>query len=136
VITGENDSEGGIAGLSLGIGGWINPNTAITLRIAGVTIFPEEGITATSFFVGPSVQMFVAPKIWIGGGAGIAAARVADNSGNSEILEKALGLDLRAGFLVMESGVHSLSVSAEITPAFYENSTITGFGALLNYQLM
>jgi len=133
---GDSDtSDLGIGGLSLGVGGWVNPQMAITGRIAGVTL-SEDGATLTNAFIGPAIQYWVNPHTWIGGGAGIGVLRAAFE-GDSESTT-GFALDLRAGYTFNEGTESTFNISFELNPGFYSengsSATITGIGILLGYQ--
>lgn len=135
-VADDNDSEsrGSLGGLSLGVGGFINPKMAITVRIAGVTYVEDNG-TLTQAFFGPSLQYWVNDNAWVGGGVGVGIARfVVDGLGSNS--ETGLGLDARAGYTFNPTAKHSFNVSAEITPAFIEDVTFTGIAVLFGYQLL
>ncbi|HEV7555611.1 MAG TPA: hypothetical protein VGO00_09170, partial [Kofleriaceae bacterium] len=146
--------------LNLGIGGWIAPNVAITGRIAGVTYSPpdqDDGMggtisqSITGAFIGPTVQFWLNPHLWLGGGAGLAVAyalATSDSQGGTVQAsdnQTGFGLDLRAGYS-FSGGVtnpNSWNVSVELTPGFFgsqDNTNVTvqlnGFAILFGYQYL
>jgi hypothetical protein len=142
----ESESEGAVAGISLGIGGWINEKMAITARLAPVTYHESNDFIdfyLSAIFLGPSVQYWIDDHIWLGGGAGIAIA-YAQISGDGELADNSrtgFGLDLRAGYTFSSPTTESTwNVSAEITPGFYSDNDeggagrFTGFALLFGYQ--
>lgn len=52
-------------GPSLGLGGWLSPNVALTARSAGVT-YSEGGASLTEAFIGPSLQCWVDDDLRVG----------------------------------------------------------------------
>jgi hypothetical protein len=130
-------SDLGIGGLSLGVGGWINPQLAITGRIAGVTL-TEGDARASAIFFGPSAQYWVDPHFWVGGGLGLGLLAGTDSSGNSEDSISGFGVDLRLGYTFNEGSENTINTSLEINPGFFSengsSATITGIGILLGYQ--
>lgn len=128
----SSDKEGALGGLDLGIGTFVNPRTAITARIAGVTYSEAEGLITEAFF-GPSVQYFVSPNAFVGGGLGLGVVRVEIDGFGSDS-ENGLALDLRAGYTFDPLAKHSFNVSVEYSPAFVEDTTWHGFAILGGYQ--
>jgi len=131
--SGDSESENGLGGLDLGVGGWVNPKLAVTLRAAGVT-YSDDGGSITQAFFGPSAQYFVSPNVYVGGGVGLGVARlVIDGVGDDS--ETGFALDLRAGYTFNPEAKHAFNASIEITPAFIEDVTFTGIAFLAGYQL-
>lgn len=133
----SDTSDLGLGGLSLGVGGWVNPHLAITIRAAGVT-YSENGSRLTQAFFGPSAQYWIDDHIWLGGGLGLSLAAVANDNGPDPDPLKAFGLDLRAGYTFSTSTESTFNVSFEVNPGFYDESgqsfTLTGIGILAGYQ--
>lgn len=129
---GDSDSENGLGGLNLGIGVFVNPRMAISLRVAGVTYF-ENDVSLTQAFIGPSLQYFVNDNLFVGGGLGIGTVRIAND--NDSASENDLGLDLRIGYSFNPGARHSFNASLEVTPTDIDGFTWTGIGILLGYQL-
>jgi hypothetical protein len=65
----DDRTDRALAGLSLGVGAWIEPNVAATVRAAGVTYFGREGALSPSF-LGASLQTWVSDGMWFGAGMG------------------------------------------------------------------
>jgi len=102
-------SPGGVAGLSIGIGGWLNEKIALTARIAGSSVPSSQGLVVAAF-LGPSVQLWVGESTWLGLGLGLATFAVGDAS-----LDGYAG-DLRLGHVIYANGKHTLNASFEVTP--------------------
>lgn len=120
-----------LGGLDLGVGGWLNSKMALTGRIAGVSD-SQNGVTAVSVFVGPSLQYWLDNHFWLGGGAGF--ARVAAFSDGDSIGINGFGLDLRAGYTFTQNSENTFNLSVELTPGFYDGGNITGIALLAGYQ--
>ncbi len=131
---GDSESEGALGGLNLGIGGFLNPQMAVTVRASGVT-YVEDGGSLTQAFFGPSLQYWVTPNAWIGGGVGLGVARIVVDGFGSDS-ETGFALDARAGYTFNPGSKHSFNISAEITPAFIEEATFTGIAILFGYQTL
>jgi hypothetical protein len=101
----------------IGLGGWISPKTALTVRVAG-TSFVEDDIQYIAGMLGLSAQHMVTEAAWLGGGLGIGVLTT-DIEGDEGL--RGLGLDLRAGYNFHQSARNAFSVSVEVTPLFVED---------------
>ena len=137
------DTDTAFAG-AIGLGGWLSPKLALTGRISGVDVKdPSDtagNITSVTAFVGPSLQYWIDPHFWIGGGAGLATLReVSGCSGPQACGIKGFGLDLRAGYSFGDTA-NTFNLSVELTPGVYDadvgGETITGVALLAGYQYL
>ena len=152
----SSDSRAAL-GANLGIGGFITPQIALSLRIASVSYSYDandgyNGVyTDEAIFAGPSIQYWINDKLWIGGGIGYAIEHVsysADDgtTGDSTNDPTGVALDLRGGFTFWKSMRNSLNVSVEYTPGFYGEEDrgalgkfsyqLNGFAVLFGYQYL
>ncbi len=140
----ESDSYASL-GANLGIGGFIAPNLAITARMATVNYTQDvnDGAggtdTLSAIFFGPSVQYWINPNLWIGGGIGYAIAHRSyqndfGETGDSTNDPTGLALDLRVGYTFWKQARNSLNVSFEYTPGFYGEDDYGALGRV-SYQL-
>ncbi|MCX5742342.1 MAG: hypothetical protein NT062_07585 [Proteobacteria bacterium] len=140
----SSDSRAALGG-NIGIGGFVSPNLAITLRIASVnyTYDANDGqggrYTDSAIFAGPSVQYWVNQNLWVGGGIGYAIAHTSytndfGDTGDSINDPTGVSLDLRAGYTFWKQFRNSLNVSAEYTPGFYGEDDLGALGKV-SYQL-
>lgn len=125
-----SDSYGGLSGLNIGLGGWISPRTALTVRIAGNS-FERFDVQFISGLLGISAQHMVSDAAWLGGGLGIGVLTT-DQAGDEG--EGGLGLDLRAGYNFHQSARNAFSVSVEVIPVFVDDLRVTGVGFQLGWQ--
>jgi Outer membrane protein beta-barrel domain len=121
--TDESDKKVALGGLNLGIGGWLNPKMALSLRVAGTTYTDSEGgidFRFTTGVLGPHLQYWIDDHIWLGGGAGIgvAAVNASGNGVDESESETGFGLDLRAGYTFSTSSENTFNISFELTPSF------------------
>jgi hypothetical protein len=141
------DSQGGLGGLDIGLGGWLGRDTALTVRIAGATFTTPSNVQVTSGFIGPSLQLWLGDGGWIGGGLGLAFATAKVNGGTGETTaDRGFGLDLRVGVTLNRRSSNSFSLSAEYTPGFFHDDTATSgsgvdirvdtFAILFGYQYL
>jgi len=97
--------------------------------------------TIVDVFAGPSLQYWLDPHVWIGGGLGLAA--IADVGGScdetADCSIRGFGFDLRSGYSFGDSA-HTFNASVELTPGIYSENgstaTATGFALLLGYQYL
>jgi hypothetical protein len=128
-----------IAGLDLGIGGFVAPDLAVTLRIASTTyfvpasIFPEstQWIAMTSAFVSPALQYWVSDRLFVGGGAGLG---VWDNDADDPP-QFGVGLDARVGYGVLVGRRGTLFLTGEITAGFFDEGDTVGYALKVGAQL-
>jgi hypothetical protein len=138
----DSDSELALAGLNAGIGGWLNERMALTVRFAGATYSPADGVRFTTGFAGPSLQYWTDDHFWIGGGAGLGIAAISIDNGiggtSASDTETGFGLDLRAGYTFTVGSEHTFNVSIEYNPTFFDNNgssiQVNSFGLLFGYQ--
>lgn len=121
--------------LSFGVGGWLNPQLALTARIAAVGLSENE-ISVTHAFLGPALQYWLTDQLWLGGGVGLTSFRVSDGFSAAQV--EGFGFDVRAGYSLNVGGENTLHLSVELIPGFYsengESTRLTGIGILFGYQ--
>lgn len=141
--TGETTTNKSLC-VALGLGGFVRPDLAVTLRV-GLQFTPTEVVDQTSqivasgsnlhYFIGPTLQIWVADQFWLGGGVGLALERdaVTQTSGTGLALS-GLGVDLRAGLTLAGVRSHTLDLSVEVTPSLYGDLNVYGFMLLIGVQ--
>jgi hypothetical protein len=150
--TATNDTDAALAGADISLGGWINPQLALTVRIAGLQLKDtHDGVTTPASgeiihgIIGPNVQYWLAPNVWIGGGIGVSVLAEVDNDCNSNCSTTGFGFNLRAGYSYPLGGANALSFSAETNTGFYsqddgmgntQSLTLTGISFLAGYQYL
>lgn len=132
--------------MSAGLGGWIAPHTALTLRASLLSLGPQQTDPAkpveidayrrTFAFVGPSVQYWLDDHVWFGAGIGYATMLTSGRD------LQGYGADLRAGY-----AFGAFDLALEVTPSYFPSgggidatgmevgSTTTGVAMLAGYQL-
>ena len=105
----------------------------------------DSTVYSNQLFIGPSLQYWLAPNFWIGGGIGVASFRSGSAFCAGDCGSNGLGLDARVGYSIINGdghGNHSLNVSLELNPGFYGqnggngNGAATGVGLLIGYQYL
>ena len=132
------NTNAALAGLDLGIGGWLNPQLALTGRVASVNIkydgAPDVMGTRVLAWIGPSLQYWPDPHFWMGGGIGFATYRLVGNdacsgtSTNNACGVNGFGFDFRGGY-TFGTSAHTFNVSLEVNPShFSDQGTGSGSG--------
>jgi hypothetical protein len=128
----ESQTEVGLSGINVQLGGFVNPKTAINVRISGTSFTPDgSDTTLVSGILGVNVQYFVAPKIFVGGGAGIGVL-TSDNDNVDP--ESGLALNGRAGVELIEWTESALHLAFEVSPGFYDDGNVTSIGLQVGWQ--
>jgi hypothetical protein len=128
----DSQTETGLSGLNFQLGGFVNPNLAINVRISGTTFSSEfSDTTLISGLLGVNAQYWVAPKLFVGGGAGIGILTTDDENSDSET---GLALNGRAGYEVLQWTSSAIIVAAEISPGFYDGGNVTSIGFQVGWQ--
>lgn len=136
---GDGESYNGLSGLNIGVGGWISPKTAITVRIAGTSFtqdFTDLGGPEVQFIagmLGVTAQQMVTDVAWVGGGLGIG---ILTDDQESTDAESGLSLDLRAGYNFYQSTKNAFYASVELTPGFFDGGRVTGIGLQVGWQAL
>jgi hypothetical protein len=136
VDSGASKTFNGISGLNLGLGGWVSPRTALTLRLAATSFTQDFGIQDVRFIAGMfglSMQHMVSNELWIGIGGGVGV--LTTDQDNVEP-ETGFALDLRAGVNVYQSAHHALHLALEVMPGFYDGGRVTGIGIQVGWQAL
>ena len=123
-MEGEGESRSGLSGLNLGLGGWLSPQTALTVRVTGNS-FDEQGTQIVAGMLGVVLQHMVNDAVWVGGGVGIAV--LTDDNEATEP-ESGLGLDFRAGYNFYQSRGHAFHLALEVQPGFFDGGRVTAAG--------
>lgn len=138
----EGESETGLGGLNLGLGGFINENLAVMARVSGTTVSDSEsGIEAslTSGTFAVALQYWINDKLYVEGGPGLGFARAElsiAGLGSETADETGFGLVLGAGFVVFNKGKNNIQIGLEYAPAFVEDLNINNIGITVGYQLL
>ena len=130
----NSNSETALAGLSIGLGGFVNRQLAITGRIAGGTYTESDG-RITQAFLGPAVQYWATPNFWFGGGIGFGIISI-DINGRGSDSNTDLGFDVRAGYTFNPDTKHSFNVSAEFSRSQADGGAISVLGLLAGWQIL
>lgn len=127
----SESATAGLAGINLGIGGFLNERAALWFRVSGTVASHDIGVgsvTQTSGFAGPALQYWTSERFALEGGLGLGYWDVEGTN------ESGLGALLGATYVVWTNGGHNLSVGAEYAPAFTDPDTVHNFGVVFGWQ--
>jgi len=122
----------GLAGLNLGIGGFLSPRTALWFRVSGTNVeYGTEfgGFSQVSGFAGPAVQHWVSDRLALEGGLGLGLWSI-DGGGD----DRGVGLLFGATYAFWTNGGHSLNLGLEYAPAFADPETVHNVGLVFGWQ--
>jgi hypothetical protein len=122
----------GIAGINLGVGGFLNENLALMFRLSGTSVDYELSggeYGQTSGVTGAAIQYWLSDRINVEAGGGVGFW-----SGSTDENNQGFGLILGAGYSVFNRGKHNLQVGVQYAPAFTDPGTVHNFGFTFGYQ--
>ena len=124
----------GLAGVNLGVGGFLTPNLALIFRLAGTNVTYDLGIGdygQSSGVAAPAIQYWLTDRFNIEAGAGVGFWR-----GDTDEDATGLGLILGAGVTIFNRGKHNLQFGIQYVPAFTDPGTIHNVGFTFGYQFL
>jgi len=125
---GDSTNDVGLAPLSFSVGGFINNRMAVMFRASWVSNLEEvqgEKVLSYLSFAGVHFQYWITDEFFVSGGPGIASlgAGQADDFFDTIERDRGFGFGLRGGFSFANWENHSLRVTLELFPSFFENGT-------------
>ncbi|MEP7053491.1 MAG: hypothetical protein ABJB12_24215 [Pseudomonadota bacterium] len=121
----ETEAEFGYAPLSVSLGGFVSPYVAILGRSSGTAFIRDKNLYSNSF-IGPIVEVWPADVFYFSAGPGLAlASRNGFFAGTGQDTTAGWGLDLRAGFALLQKQNNDFTVSAELIPSFYRDNGVS-----------
>jgi len=131
-----DQTETGLAGLNLGIGGFLTEDVALMFRWSGTTGVNYTAYSQTSAVYGPAVQYWIDDRLALEAGAGVGMWRAFDAVTDEDVIESGLGMILGVGYTLFGSGKHAFRLGIEYAPAFTEPAWVHNFGIVLGWQLL
>jgi hypothetical protein len=122
----DSSTEEGLSGPNLTIGSFINPATAIALRLSGTTFwqdFGDDSVRISNIFVGGVVQRWISPQFFVGGGLGLGLYSISV-PGDSESFT-GFAVTGRLGWEVSQGTDSGFHIALELTPSFYEENDVS-----------
>jgi len=133
--TSIEETEVGLAGVSVGVGGFLTRDFALMFRLTGTNVSYDFGAAGdyrqVSGVAAPTVQYWLSDKLNIEAGAGW-GFWLADTNED----QTGLGLILGAGVTIFNRGKHNLQFGVQYSPAFTDPGTIHNVGFTFAYQFL
>jgi hypothetical protein len=118
-------------GFDFNLGGFLNPRLAIMYDV-GAWADSENEVTLVLSSNTVAAQYWVAPQVWIKGGAGLSLLQVSfDGESDSE---SGLALTGAAGYEVMQNGNFAMDLSGRLSILDFDGGSFTMFHALLGFR--
>jgi hypothetical protein len=124
-------------GGSLGIGNWISPRLAYTVR-AVATAGKEGEANVTNAFLGFTLQYWFDDHGWASGGIGPGASVLPDKQSEFGIEQGGIGVgfDLRAGYAIPIDAHASFHIFLEATPWYIKETWGTALTLMAGFQML
>jgi hypothetical protein len=133
MLTGGFSSKTTLAGLNLGVGGFVSHDVALSLRLSGVTLM--EGGFAYVGVIGPHAQLWFAPQAYVGFGLGVGFVVACGGGGGSCDGVKTSGFELRLGYAFDKTGRGgNASVEVNSLDGLFGSQSLETVSFLLGYQ--
>ncbi|MCA9547224.1 MAG: outer membrane beta-barrel protein [Myxococcales bacterium] len=144
---GDSNTEYGVA-IDLAAGGFIKPNLALLFRIDGTITQQDLGggddnkATYTHLLLGPAVQYWLNEKLWVSGTAGISAIRAEaeieflGQKTTISVDDNELGLGGGAGYVLWNSGEHTVYVGGDLSLGFHDGGKILSTAFTVGWQML
>ena len=130
-----DETETGLAGVSVGIGGFLTRDLALMFRITGTTVAYDFGAAGdyvqTSGVAGAALQFWLSDRFNLEAGAGVGFWSGDNDEGNGRA-----GLILGAGVTLLNRGKHNLQFGIQYAPAFTDPGTVHNIGFTIGYQFL
>lgn len=129
---GYEESATGLAGINLGIGGFLNNQLAVMFRISGTNAkydFAPVDFRQVSGVAGGSIQYWTSDRVNIEAGIGLGFWR--DEFYDDD---QGFGIILAVNGVLARSGGHNLIAGVDYSPAFTGSGTVHNFGFTVGYQ--
>jgi hypothetical protein len=127
---------GGIAPLSLGIGGFVSENVALLFRASGTSYF-KDGVddVRVNAFYGPAIQFWSSDRWVWGAGLGLGAHGQSPLGGGGG-LDLGVAAELRAGYAFYAGRTQCLRAGAALVPGVFDGTRTLGVALTLDWQLL
>jgi len=133
--SGSSRTQGGLGGINILLGGFVNPDVAIVARIVGVNFGPfdsnlDHGIAGV---LGPAVEYWLNDHFNIIGGLGVGAIDVQQKLASKQ---NEAGFGLMAGFNYFPLALahHGLGLYVDVAPIFTSNFFILTYQGEFAWQ--
>jgi hypothetical protein len=134
--TGDSKNDGGLGGINVMIGGFLNPDLALVLKAAGVNYGPFDSQLSTGIagVAGPAVEYWLSDHFNLVGGVGVGLISMEDNRGFATMKEAGFGGMVSVNYFPWALKHHGLGFSIDLTPIFTSNYSILTYQAGFSWQ--
>ena len=129
--TSIEETEVGLAGLNVGVGGFLTSELALMFRLVSTGVSYEIGgldYRQVSGVGGAALQYWVAERVNVEAGGGFGFWNGADQD------ERGFGLILGTGVTLWNRGKHNFQFGLQYAPAFTDPGTVHNVGFTVGYQ--
>ena len=135
----SQESTVGLAGLNLGVGGFLTKDLALMFRLSGTSAqhdhvspsgLPTLRLSRVSGVGGTTLQYWVSDRFNVEGGGGWGHWTI--KGGNA----LAFGLIVGSGVTIFNRGKHNLQFGVHYAPAFTNPRTVHNIGFTVGYQFL
>ncbi|MEZ4459041.1 MAG: outer membrane beta-barrel protein [bacterium] len=140
---GRSESENGLAGPTLKIGGFLQPNLAILFKATGTVTFPDTNndrtdATISHYLLGPAVQFWPTDAIFLEAGLGYSRVTLTIEGDGFKVSDTDTGAGVMGalGYAFWRQGPHALGVSLELAAGNHDAVTVYSAGVAFNWQYM
>jgi hypothetical protein len=128
--------ERGLAGLNLGIGGFLTDDVALLFRVSGTSAVDFGNYRQTSGVGAPVIQYWLNDRVALEVGAGLGFWSVRNTIAFGDLSDSGLGLIVGAGYTLLNAGKHSFRLGLEYAPAFTEPEMVHNVGLVIGWQML
>jgi len=139
----SSESENGLGGPTLKIGGFVQPNLAILFKATGTFTFPDSGVsgvdqTISHHLVGPAVQFWPTQAVFLEGGVGYSRIAITIEGGGEkfELTDTGVGLMGAVGYMFWQQDGHALGVSLDLAGGSHDGGNAYSASVLFNWQVL
>ena len=139
----SSESENGLGGPTLKIGGFVQPNLAILFKATGTFTFPDSGVsgvdqTISHYLVGPAVQFWPTQAVFLEGGVGYSRIAITIEGGGEkfELTDTGVGLMGAVGYMFWQQDGHALGVSLDLAGGSHDGGNAYSASVLFNWQVL
>lgn len=127
---------GGVAPLSISVGGFVSERVALLFRASGTAYFKYSANNAyANSFYGPAVQFWVNDRFMWSAGLGLGLHGESPLTGTGG-MDPGVAASLRAGYAFFVSDWHLMRVGLELVPGVFDGTRTLGAAATLDWQLL
>lgn len=138
-----SQSENGLGGPTLKIGGFVQPNLAILFKATGTFTFPESGVpgvdvTISHYLAGPVVQFWPVEGLFLEGGLGYSRVAITAEGGGIKRSDDDTGVGLMGaiGYMFWQQSGHALGVSLDLAGGSHDDANVYSSSVLFNWQVL